>query len=70
MSRNEIVTTNVNRLHEERKYTQKQLAAILGISQESVSRYLRGGAKWSVDAVFAGAIALGVAVEQLIHEHK
>lgn len=65
--RNTIVTDNARRIFKEKGLTQHELAAELDISQESVSRYLRNGAKWSIDMVFAWAVALGVAVESLIH---
>lgn len=66
-SPNTVVTDNVRRLVGDR--TQRMLAAELGISQESVSRYLRGKARWSIDAIYAWAPVLDATVDDLIYPH-
>lgn len=74
-SPNATVTANANRLYASHKpdgkpASQTEFAKALGMTQSSVSRYLRGRAIWTVEAVYAWANALGVPVEQLIHEHQ
>jgi plasmid maintenance system antidote protein VapI len=65
--RDAIVTQNIRDLYVTLELTQKTLAPQLGLTQESVSRYLRGASRWTIDMIFTWAAALGVSVEALIH---
>lgn len=71
---NAIVTDNVRRMYAKhvpdgKPVSQKEFANALGVSQETVSRYLRGRARWTIDAMTAWAGVFGTTVEHLIHEH-
>jgi transcriptional regulator with XRE-family HTH domain len=66
---NAIVTRNIKQTFDSAEgVTQESLADTLGMSQESVSRYLRGRSRWTIDMIFAWAAALGADVTALIFD--
>ena len=63
---NRLIGAEVHRLMWDSKRTQKQLAALLGIDQGSVSKRLRGHIEWAAWEVAVTAAWLGVQPADLI----
>lgn len=60
------ISRNVAALMDERRVSQAQLAAAIGLQQSSVGKRLRGDTNWTANDIEAVSIAFDVSVAQLI----
>ena len=61
---------NIRNLRIDHDYTQKDLAAMLGISQNTLSQYETGALNYPVDVLMALADMYGVSVDYLLGRTK
>lgn len=65
-SQREAVAANVRALLARNRATQAQLAALLGVSNATVSRRMTGELPWDVDELALIAARYGTTVESLV----
>ena len=58
---------NVKRLRMRKRFTQKRLGEMIGVSQQAIADYERGKIKPSIETGVNLAKALGTTVEQLLN---